>query len=93
MSSNENSGAPPPSSEGSSAGSGNQQASSNGGRSGSNPGRYGGNRDRDSRDSRDNHGRRHYQPRFEGREPTLKGHIYDFTGERMPDQFLRTANA
>jgi hypothetical protein len=33
---------------------------------------------------------RQYQPRFEGREPALAGHIYDFTGERMPDQFLKT---
>ena len=28
--------------------------------------------------------------RFEGREPSLKGHIYDFTGERNPDQWIRT---
>jgi hypothetical protein len=27
---------------------------------------------------------------FEGREPTLKGYVYDFTGERMPDQFIKT---
>jgi hypothetical protein len=26
---------------------------------------------------------------FEGREPTLKGYVYDFTGERMPDQFIK----
>jgi hypothetical protein len=31
------------------------------------------------------------QQRFEGREPTLKGYVYDFTGERMPDQFIKTA--
>jgi hypothetical protein len=30
------------------------------------------------------------QQRFEGREPTLKGYVYDFTGERMPDQFIKT---
>jgi hypothetical protein len=29
-------------------------------------------------------------PKFEGREPSLKGHIYDHTGERNPDQFLKT---
>jgi hypothetical protein len=28
--------------------------------------------------------------RFEGREPSLKGHIYDWTGERNPDQFIKT---
>jgi hypothetical protein len=31
-----------------------------------------------------------YQSRFEGREPTLKGFIYDFTGKLMPDQFIKT---
>jgi len=30
------------------------------------------------------------QPRFEGREPSLKGFIYDSTGERNPDQFIKT---
>jgi hypothetical protein len=29
------------------------------------------------------------QQRFEGREPTLKGYVYDFTGKRMPDQFIK----
>jgi hypothetical protein len=28
--------------------------------------------------------------RFEGREPSLKGYIYDSTGERNPDQFIKT---
>ena len=28
--------------------------------------------------------------RFEGSEPSLKGHIYDYTGERNPDQFIKT---
>jgi hypothetical protein len=28
--------------------------------------------------------------RFEGREPSLKGFIYDYTGERNPDQFIKT---
>ena len=27
---------------------------------------------------------------FEGREPTLQGNIYDSTGERNPDQFIKT---
>jgi hypothetical protein len=27
---------------------------------------------------------------FEGREPTLKGYIYDLTGEKMPDQYIKT---
>jgi hypothetical protein len=30
------------------------------------------------------------QQLFEGREPTLKGYVYDFTGERMLDQFIKT---
>lgn len=30
--------------------------------------------------------------RFEGREPMLKGHIYDFTGERNPDQYTKTTD-
>jgi pyruvate/oxaloacetate carboxyltransferase len=29
------------------------------------------------------------QQRFAGREPTLKGYVYDFTSERMPDQFIK----
>jgi hypothetical protein len=33
---------------------------------------------------------RQQQPRFEGREPTLKGHVYDFTGKQMPDQYIKT---
>jgi hypothetical protein len=28
--------------------------------------------------------------RFEGREPSMKGHIYDFTGERNPKQWIKT---
>jgi hypothetical protein len=34
--------------------------------------------------------RRSTQPRFEGREPSLKGFIYDATGERNPDQYIKT---
>jgi hypothetical protein len=30
------------------------------------------------------------QLRFEGRDPSLKGHIYDATGERNPDQYIKT---
>ena len=30
--------------------------------------------------------------RFEGRKPTLRGHIYDFTGKPNPDQFIQTTN-
>jgi hypothetical protein len=29
------------------------------------------------------------QQRFEGREPTLKGYVYDFTSKRMLDQFIK----
>jgi hypothetical protein len=28
--------------------------------------------------------------KFEGREPSLKGFIYDSTGERSPDQYIKT---
>ena len=28
------------------------------------------------------------QPRFEGREPQLQGHIYDWTGERTPERYI-----
>ncbi len=30
------------------------------------------------------------QGRFEGREPSLKGYIYDVTGERNPEQYIKT---
>jgi hypothetical protein len=33
---------------------------------------------------------RRNQTKFEGREPSLKGFIYDSTGERSPDQFIKT---
>ena len=29
------------------------------------------------------------QPRFEGREPRLQGHIFDWTGERTPERYIR----
>jgi hypothetical protein len=29
-------------------------------------------------------------PKFDGREPSLKGCIYDTTGERNPDQYIKT---
>ena len=37
-----------------------------------------------------NNARRMNQPKFEGREPSLKGFIYDATRERNPDQFIKT---
>ena len=51
----------------------------------------GGNR-RYNRGRRNNNGGHGSQgpKQFEGSEPTLKGHIYDFTGERNPDQFIKT---
>ena len=30
------------------------------------------------------------QPKFKGREPRLQGHIYDWTGERSPERYIRT---
>ena len=32
------------------------------------------------------------QPKFEGEEPCLQGHIYDWTGERTPEQYIRTTH-
>ena len=37
-----------------------------------------------------NNAQRVTDPRFEGREPTLKVHVYDYTGERNPEQWIRT---
>ena len=37
-----------------------------------------------------NNARQTNQPKFEGREASLKGLIYDVTGERNPDQFIKT---
>jgi hypothetical protein len=53
----------------------------------------GGNRGRrfNRRGNYRNHNQRGYNSmRFEGREPSLRGHIYDWTGERNPDQFIKT---
>ena len=51
------------------------------GRQGRNQRRYG-NRGVDNQRGR--------QPKFEGREPRLQGHIYDWTGERTPERYIRT---
>ena len=53
----------------------------NQGRQGRNQRRYG-NRGVDHQRGR--------QPKFEGREPRLQGHIYDLTGERTPERYIRT---
>ena len=47
---------------------------------------------RNNRGRRNNNGGHGSQgsKQFEGSEPTLKGHIYDYTGERNPDQFIKT---
>ena len=37
-----------------------------------------------------NNARRNNRPKFEGREPSLKGFIYDATREWNPDQFIKT---
>ena len=37
-----------------------------------------------------NNARRTKQPKFEGREPLLKGFIYDVTREWNPDQYIKT---
>ena len=39
--------------------------------------------------NRPNNAQRVTDPRFEGRETTLKGHVYDYTGERNPEQWIR----
>ena len=47
---------------------------------------------RNNRGRRNNNGGHGSQgsKQFEGSEPTLKGHIYDYTRERNPDQFIKT---
>ena len=47
---------------------------------------------RDHRGNRQNNtgARNPTTTRFEGREPSLKGCIYDSTGERNPDQYIKT---
>ena len=30
--------------------------------------------------------------KFEGREPRLQGHIYDWTGERTPERYIHTTH-
>ena len=44
------------------------------------------------RGNRPNNAQRVTDPRFEGCEPTLKGHMYNYTGERNPEQWIRTTN-
>jgi hypothetical protein len=56
----------------------------------------GGRGGRGRRDRRDNRpssrpgSDRARRTQFEGREPSLKGFIYDSTGERSPDQYIKT---
>jgi hypothetical protein len=50
----------------------------------------GGNRNRFQRNRKGFNNNRNQHYRFEGREPSLKGFIYDATGERNPDQFIKT---
>ena len=33
---------------------------------------------------------RRWQPKVEGHEPRLQGHIYDWTGEQTPERYIRT---
>jgi hypothetical protein len=40
-----------------------------------------------------NNNNRNSQTKFEGREPSLKGFIYDATGKRSPDQYIKTTKA
>ena len=62
------------------------------GNSGRNRFGYRGSNRRNNRGRRNNNGFKTCEStsRFEGSEPTLKGHIYDFTSERNPDQFIKT---
>ena len=48
------------------------------------------NRFRNRRIGNQNNPLRNQVMKFEGREPTLKGHIYDSIGERSPDQYIST---
>ena len=42
--------------------------------------------------SRGGYHQRAQQPKFEGREPRLQGHIYDWTGEQTPERYIRTTH-
>ena len=55
---------------------------------GQNQGRHGRNQRRHG--NRGVEHQRGRQPKFEGREPRLQGHIYDWTGERTPERYIRT---
>ena len=64
-----------------------QQQSSNRNNNGRRQGNRGGQQRRGNPRSA---GNRRGVNKFEGREPALKGHIFDYTGERNADQFLKT---
>jgi hypothetical protein len=49
-----------------------------------------GRRGRGRRDPPSSDNVRWNQMKFEGREPSLEGFIYDSTGERSPDQYIKT---
>jgi hypothetical protein len=66
----------------------------NSGQQDSRAGRGGRGRGRDRRNNRQSNrpcseSDRRNQSKFEGREPSLKGFIYDSTGERSPDQYIK----
>ena len=63
---------------------------SNGGRGGGrdSQGGRGGRRRGNNRDNRTDDGNRKTQ--FVGREPAMNGHIFDYTGERTPEKYIRT---
>ena len=63
---------------------------SNGGRGGGrdSQGGRGGQRRGNNRDNRTDDGNRKTQ--FVGREPAMNGHIFDYTGERTPEKYIRT---
>ena len=61
----------------------------NGGRGGSRDSPGGrGNRWRNNRDNRNDENNKRSQ--FSGREPAMNGPVFDYTGERMPEKYIRT---
>lgn len=48
------------------------------------------NKSRSNTNSNNYNNNKYKDTRFEGREPSLRGYVYDFTGERNPEQWIKT---
>ena len=63
------------------------EAGGGGGESCDSPGGRG-NRRRNNRDNRNDENNKRSQ--FSGRESAMNGHVFDYTGERTPEKYIRT---